>query len=225
LCPSPQNESLSGPDMKAYVFITAAPGRSTDIVNAVRRIKGVRSADIGARFGLVMHTGILALGARPGAAPGSEATQAPDTTRMTLIFAVFPGQTAATGDVKTAQQVGHRILRRGLEGPERPRQRPTEAGGRSAPRRAPRGRANRWTASSPSSAGRRAAARSTPPATPPGPRPASRKRMWTRSSGCSRRARRPSSSRWRIHGWATCAPRWSRPHAKQVLEAKLLPQL
>jgi DNA-binding Lrp family transcriptional regulator len=46
LCPSPQNESLSGPDMKAYVFITAAPGRSTDVVNAVRRINGVRSADI-----------------------------------------------------------------------------------------------------------------------------------------------------------------------------------
>jgi DNA-binding Lrp family transcriptional regulator len=46
LCPSPQNESLSGPDMKAYVFITAAPGRSTDVVNALRRINGVRSADI-----------------------------------------------------------------------------------------------------------------------------------------------------------------------------------
>jgi hypothetical protein len=74
-------------------------------------MKGYRDSRVtGTRFGLVMLTGILALGARPGAAPGSEATQAPDTTRMTLIFAVFPGQTAAKqvmGDMKTAQQVGH----------------------------------------------------------------------------------------------------------------------
>ncbi len=32
--------------MKAYVFVTAAPGRSTDVVNALRQISGVRSADI-----------------------------------------------------------------------------------------------------------------------------------------------------------------------------------
>lgn len=50
-------------------------------------MKGYRDSRVtGARFGLVMLTGILALGARPGAAPGSEATQAPDTTRMTLIL-------------------------------------------------------------------------------------------------------------------------------------------
>jgi len=64
----------------------------------------------GARFGPVMLAGILALGVRPGAAQGSEAMQARDTTRMTLIFAVFPGQTAAKQamrDMKTAQQVGH----------------------------------------------------------------------------------------------------------------------
>ena len=74
-------------------------------------MKGYRDSRVtGARFGLVMLTGILALGAPPGAAPGSEATQARDTTWMTLIFAVFPGQTAAKQamrDMKTAQQVGH----------------------------------------------------------------------------------------------------------------------
>ena len=32
--------------MKGYVFVTAAPGRSTEVVNALRRINGVRSADI-----------------------------------------------------------------------------------------------------------------------------------------------------------------------------------
>lgn len=65
MCLWPQNESLSGRDltfvsraeawfpsavgakhMKGYVFITAAPGRSTDVVNALRGINGVRSADI-----------------------------------------------------------------------------------------------------------------------------------------------------------------------------------
>ena len=65
MCLWPQNGSLSGRDltfvsraeawfpnavgakhMKGYVFITAAPGRSTDVVNALRRINGVRSADI-----------------------------------------------------------------------------------------------------------------------------------------------------------------------------------
>ncbi len=63
-----------------------------------------------ARLGPVMLAGILALGVRPGAAQGSDARQAQDTTRMTLIFAVLPGQTAAKqamGDMKTAQQVGH----------------------------------------------------------------------------------------------------------------------
>jgi hypothetical protein len=32
--------------MKGYVFITVAPGRSSDVVSALRRIGGVRSADI-----------------------------------------------------------------------------------------------------------------------------------------------------------------------------------
>ena len=32
--------------MKAYVFITVAPGRSTDVVATVRRVGGVKSADI-----------------------------------------------------------------------------------------------------------------------------------------------------------------------------------
>jgi len=32
--------------MKGYVFVTAAPGRSTEVVNALRGINGVRSADI-----------------------------------------------------------------------------------------------------------------------------------------------------------------------------------
>jgi DNA-binding Lrp family transcriptional regulator len=32
--------------MKAYVFIIVAPGKSTDVVAAVRRISGVKSADI-----------------------------------------------------------------------------------------------------------------------------------------------------------------------------------
>ena len=32
--------------MKAYVFITVAPGRTTDVVAAVRRVGGVKSADI-----------------------------------------------------------------------------------------------------------------------------------------------------------------------------------
>jgi hypothetical protein len=74
-------------------------------------MKTYRSSRLaGARLGPVMLAGILALSVRPGAAQGSDATQAQDTTRMTLIFAVFPGQTAAKqamGDMKTAQQVGH----------------------------------------------------------------------------------------------------------------------
>ncbi len=32
--------------MKAYVFIIVAPGRSTDVVAAIRRVGGVKSADI-----------------------------------------------------------------------------------------------------------------------------------------------------------------------------------
>ena len=32
--------------MKAYVFITVVPGRSTDVVATVRRVGGVKSADI-----------------------------------------------------------------------------------------------------------------------------------------------------------------------------------
>jgi DNA-binding Lrp family transcriptional regulator len=32
--------------MKAYVFIIVAPGKSTDVVAAVRRISGVKSAEI-----------------------------------------------------------------------------------------------------------------------------------------------------------------------------------
>jgi DNA-binding Lrp family transcriptional regulator len=32
--------------MKGYVFVTAVPGRSTEVVNALRRISSVRSADI-----------------------------------------------------------------------------------------------------------------------------------------------------------------------------------
>jgi hypothetical protein len=32
--------------MKAYVFIIVVPGKSTDVVAAVRRISGVKSADI-----------------------------------------------------------------------------------------------------------------------------------------------------------------------------------
>jgi hypothetical protein len=59
-------------------------------------MKTYRSSRLaGARLGPVMLAGILALSVRPGAAQGSDATQAQDTTRMTLIFAVFPGQTAA----------------------------------------------------------------------------------------------------------------------------------
>jgi uncharacterized membrane protein len=50
---------------------------------------------IGACFGLIMFVGFLALGVRPGVAQRSDATQAQDTTRMTLIFAVFPGQSGA----------------------------------------------------------------------------------------------------------------------------------
>ena len=32
--------------MKAYVFITAASGRSTDAVAAVRKVSGVKAADV-----------------------------------------------------------------------------------------------------------------------------------------------------------------------------------
>jgi DNA-binding Lrp family transcriptional regulator len=32
--------------MRAYVFITAAAGRSTDVVAAVRKVSGVKSADV-----------------------------------------------------------------------------------------------------------------------------------------------------------------------------------
>jgi DNA-binding Lrp family transcriptional regulator len=32
--------------MKAYVFITVAPGTSTEVVGALRRVSGVKSADI-----------------------------------------------------------------------------------------------------------------------------------------------------------------------------------
>jgi DNA-binding Lrp family transcriptional regulator len=32
--------------MKAYVFITVAPGRCADVVGTVRRVAGVKSADI-----------------------------------------------------------------------------------------------------------------------------------------------------------------------------------
>jgi DNA-binding Lrp family transcriptional regulator len=32
--------------MKAYVFITVAPGRCTDVVTTVRRVAGVKSADV-----------------------------------------------------------------------------------------------------------------------------------------------------------------------------------
>ena len=32
--------------MKAYVFIIAAPGRSTDVVATVRQVGGVKAADI-----------------------------------------------------------------------------------------------------------------------------------------------------------------------------------
>lgn len=61
----------------------------------------------GARFRLVMLGGLVALGVRPGAAQGSDAVQAQDTTRMTLIFAVFPGQTAAKQAMGEMKQVGH----------------------------------------------------------------------------------------------------------------------
>ena len=40
------DESTGEPTMKAYVFIIVAPGKSTDVVAAVRRISGVKSADI-----------------------------------------------------------------------------------------------------------------------------------------------------------------------------------
>jgi len=49
----------------------------------------------GARLGLAMLAGLLALGVRPGAAEVRGVAQAQDTTPMTLIFAVFPGQTGA----------------------------------------------------------------------------------------------------------------------------------
>ena len=49
----------------------------------------------GARFRPAMLAGLLALSVRPGAAEVRGITQAQDTTSMTLIFAVFPGQTGA----------------------------------------------------------------------------------------------------------------------------------
>ena len=69
----------------------------------------------GVRFGLVMLAGPLALGAssvaaQDTAAARAAAAQAQDTTAMTLVIAVFPGQSAAKKamhDVSKAQQVGH----------------------------------------------------------------------------------------------------------------------
>src|SRR5262249_19084836 len=42
----PFPSTIGARHMKGYVFVTAAPGRSTDVVTALRQISGVRSADI-----------------------------------------------------------------------------------------------------------------------------------------------------------------------------------
>ena len=62
----------------------------------------------GVRFGLVLLAGPLALGVSSVAAQDTAAAQ--DTTAMTLVVAVFPGQTAAKQamhDTSKAQQVRH----------------------------------------------------------------------------------------------------------------------
>jgi uncharacterized membrane protein len=68
----------------------------------------------GVRFGLVLLAGPLALGVSSVAAQDTASVQAAaaqDTTAMTLVIAVFPGQTAAKKamhDMSKAQQVRHR---------------------------------------------------------------------------------------------------------------------
>src|SRR5919199_1528092 len=67
----------------------------------------------GVRVGLVLLAGPLALGVSSVAAQDTTAARAAaaqDTTAMTLVIAVFPGQTAAKKamhDMSKAQQVGH----------------------------------------------------------------------------------------------------------------------